>query len=182
MERALVVESLESGPPLVGHALVDAGFSVCFASSPSQALELLESERPDLIVTDHRDSGLDAVALVRSVRAVSAVPIVVLTACGSIADCERAMRAGANRFLQLRRDLDRLGAVAREVVETAEACPRAGARLTTEEARALGRRQLRSRLQHLVIECRGNIAEIARRMDRDRSTVRYHLRRMGLLD
>jgi transposase-like protein len=32
------------------------------------------------------------------------------------------------------------------------------------------------------VECSGNISEIARRMGRDRSTVRYHLRRFGLLE
>jgi predicted transcriptional regulator len=54
--------------------------------------------------------------------------------------------------------------------------------ITTEEARAMRHQELRGLLQRLVVDCRGNIAEIARRMDRDRSTVRYHLRRMGMLD
>ena len=36
--------------------------------------------------------------------------------------------------------------------------------LTRKDARALGERELRDLLQRLVVECRGNLAEVARRM------------------
>jgi DNA-binding NtrC family response regulator len=181
MQRALIVDDLAADRELVGRELAAAGFALSFAADGREALDRLETERPDLIVTDHRVPRVDAIALLRRVRAVSDVPVVILTTSGSIPDCERAMRSGADRFLQFRRDLGRLGAVARAVVESHETRRVAAAEVTAEEARALGQRELRSLLQRLVVECRGNIAEIARRMDRDRSTIRYHLRRMGLL-
>lgn len=53
--------------------------------------------------------------------------------------------------------------------------------LTAAAARERARRALRARLAHLVVETDGNVAEIARRMGKDRSTVRYHLDRFGLL-
>lgn len=54
--------------------------------------------------------------------------------------------------------------------------------MTADQARLLGQQELFERLEHLVIETRGNIAEIARRLGKDRSTVRYHLRRFGMLE
>ena len=104
-----------------------------------------------------------------------------VTTFGSISECEQAMRAGADRFLQFRRDLATLGKVCRELLEQGAPRRALAESLTAEEARALGQRELRNDLQRLVVECRGNIAEIARRTKRDRSTVRYHLRRMELL-
>ncbi len=181
MDRALVVNDLAAGREMVEKELLVAGFSVLFAADSREALGLLGAERPDLIVTEHRKPRLDGIELVRCVHAVSEVPVVILTAFGSISECERAMRAGADRFLQFRRDLARLGQLCRELVDGSEPRRVPGKGLTAEEARALGQRELRSRLQRLVVECRGNTAEIARRMNRDRSTVRYHLRRMDLL-
>ena len=54
-------------------------------------------------------------------------------------------------------------------------------RMTAAEARRLDEAELFERLERLVIETRGNISEVARRMEKDRSTIRYHLRRFGML-
>ena len=53
--------------------------------------------------------------------------------------------------------------------------------MTAAEAREIGRRELCLQLESLLVETRGNIAEIGRRIGKDRSTVRYHLRRFGML-
>lgn len=53
--------------------------------------------------------------------------------------------------------------------------------ITATEAREIGRRELCFQLERLLVETRGNIAEIGRRIGKDRSTVRYHLRRFGML-
>jgi len=182
MHRALVVDDRAAGREIIGRELVKAKFSVLFASDIRETLMLLDSERLNLIVTDHREHGVDGIELVRSVRGLSDVPVVVLAASGSIPDCECAMREGANRYLLFHDGIDNLGDVAGDVVFDDSQRRSVSEALTTEEARALNESELRCVLQRLVVECRGNIAEIARRMNRDRSTVRYHLRRMGMLD
>lgn len=105
------------------------------------------------------------------------------------------MRVGADRYLEFRRDLDRLGSIARELV-TQDArvegqigersspgrCPGAHERITAKAARSLAQRELRDQLGSQILDCRGNIAEVARRMGKDRATIRYHLRRFGMLD
>ncbi|GEM_PF-6350870 len=53
--------------------------------------------------------------------------------------------------------------------------------ITAERARQLAKRDFARRLEGLLLETGGNVAEVARRLGKDRSTVRYHLRRLGML-
>jgi len=203
--RALVVDDLESARRILGARLVEAGFQVDPACDGVEALRRLHEEPPDVIVSDFQMPRLDGMQLLSRVREVSDVPFVMITIFGSIPDCEAAMRQGADRFLQFAQDSERIGVIARALVDAfrARTIPASGRRLrslpetlpealersceaiegtTAEDARARARSDLRRELQRLVVECHGNIAEMARRMGRDRSTVRYHLRRLGLLE
>lgn len=184
--KALVVDGLADGRRIVGDRLTSAGFVVSFAEDGLEALEAFVRETPDVVVTDWQMPRLDGLGLVRRIRQISSVPIVMISAFGSIPDCEAAFRAGADRYLQFRRDVARVGEAARELVCESEG-RREGARpfvvgMTASRARERAREELREELERLLIVCRGNIAEMARRMERDRSTVRYHLRRFGMLE
>lgn len=182
MNRVLIVDDIAAGREIVSKELSHSGFLVDLAASADEALTILGTEQFDLVVADHRKPGIDAIDLIRCVRRTSDVAMIVLAASPSIQDCEQAMRAGADRFLRIHGDVERLGDVAHELLTDTSVRRRVGGRLTREQARALGQRELHTVLQRLVIECRGNIAEIARRMNRDRSTIRYHLRRLDLLE
>jgi DNA-binding NtrC family response regulator len=139
--------------------------------------------QPDLIVTDCQMPRLDGIGLLRQIREFSDVPVIIMTAFASIADCEKAIRLGANRYLQFRRDLDGVGSVACELVGSsrAERGLTGLPDMTARRARSMAREELRGELEILLLDCRGNIAEMARRMGRDRSTIRYHLSRLGML-
>ena len=181
--RALVVDDLANARKAVGEQLSRVGFDVCYAEDGFAALTVFGRVRPDLIVTDCQMPRLDGLGLLRRVRAVSDVPVVMITAFASISDCEEAIRLGANRYLQFRRDLDGVGSVACELVGSSPSegeLPRFAV-MTARRARSLAREELRSELERLLVECRGNIAEMARRMGRDRSTIRYHLHQLGML-
>jgi DNA-binding NtrC family response regulator len=182
--RALVVDDLEAAREIVGRRLEEAGFAISYASDGLDALGRFARDEPDLVVTDCQMPRLDGIGLIERIRESSNVPVVMVTAFGSIPACEQAMRAGADRYLQLRPDLDRLAGVARELVTLRSGLIRPRSDdlcVTAVEVRRAALRERRDDLQRLLIECRGNIAEMARRMGRDRSTIRYHLRRMGLL-
>jgi len=182
MDRALIVDDVAAVREIVGKELCGAGFAIEVAVDVEEASDVRGRIRLDLVVAGHRQPGIDAIDLVRRFRSVSDVPIVVLAAVPSIDDCEQAMRAGADRFLRLGGDVKALGNAARELLRERSQSTRAGETVTREEARAIAQHELRTLLQRLLIECRGNIAEIARRMNRDRSTIRYHLRRLDMLD
>ena len=150
--KALVVDDLPEICEMVAEQLEPIGFDVSFAQDGHKALASLERMMPDLIVTDFQERRRTGVDFVRRVREVSSVPVLVLTAFGSIPDCEDAMRGGADRYLQLKRDLDRIGDVALELVR--ESSTRAGheaqAAMTAADARLLARQELQDTLQDLV--------------------------------
>jgi DNA-binding NtrC family response regulator len=184
----LVVDDLAEAREILGDRLSAVGFTISYAQDGLDALNAFAREGPDLIMTDWQMPRLNGLGLLRRIREISNVPVVMITAFGSIPDCEEALRVGADRYLQFRRDLDRVGDVARELLRTSTPRDRDAGRpglmpreMTAAEARLLAQRELREELQKHLVDCRGNIAEMARRMGRDRSTIRYHLRRMGML-
>lgn len=197
--RALIVDDLAAAREIVGHRLSEVGFAITYAEDGLDALSAFMRDEPDLIVTDWQMPRLNGVGLVRRIREISNLPVVMITAFGSISDCEEAMRVGVDRYLQFRRDLDRVGEVARELMRISAAKEGGIARawptpvtdvgcfgeapggMTAAEARSLAEHELRGELQEQLFDCRGNIAEMARRMGKDRSTIRYHLRRLGML-
>ena len=65
------------------------------------ALVALAIQAPQLVLVVHAPPALDAVALCRTIRAASSVPIMLLIAAPGGADCARALRAGANDALPL---------------------------------------------------------------------------------
>ena len=186
--RALVVDDLAEAREVLGASLAEAGFMISYAADGMDAFSAFVRDQPDLIVTDWQMPRLNGLGLVRRVREISNVPVVMITAFGSIPDCEEALRVGADRYLQFRRDLDRVGEVARELVTIKTQTDRVADRrksvlcgMTAAEARSLAQQELSEELQKQLVDCRGNIAEMARRMGKDRSTIRYHLQRMGML-
>ena len=65
------------------HILEKAGYRVATASSPSQAMDRVESETPDLVITDlmmtEVDSGFSLSRLLRDDPRTSGVPIIMST-------------------------------------------------------------------------------------------------------
>lgn len=183
LNRALIVGDDFLGREILEQRLKKAGFAVDCVTDEESLMRDLSAGHPDVIVIQHGGRALSEDAIVARLRSTAgALAIVVISSGGTVSDCERLMRQGADRFLLFRADLERLGAVCQELSEERRAARRQNVSLTAGQARALGRAELKRRLEQLVVECRGNIAEMARRMGRDRSTVRYHLRRLGLLD
>jgi DNA-binding NtrC family response regulator len=182
---ALVVDEMAEARRLLGDRLARVGFDLSYAEDGLAALSAIERCPPDVILISRKVPRLDGIELVRRIREISDVPVVMIAVSVSVSDCEEAMRAGANRYLDFGRDMDRVASAARELVgrRTSSHRNRLSSRsITAAEARSHAKRELRRELQGLLVECRGNIAEMARRMGKDRSTIRYHLRRLGMLN
>lgn len=100
--RILIVDDNASNVKLVSFLLTKHGFDVRCAGSGEQALELLESFSPHLILMDLQLPGLDGYALTRRLRArpgMGDVVIVALTAYAMKGDAERALAAGCDHHL-----------------------------------------------------------------------------------
>ena len=89
--------------------LRDQGYVVQTAGSGEEALGLLRSFEPDVLVADlvmPNLSGLDVLARVKQLS--PAMPVIVLTARGTVKDAVEAMRLGAFDFVAKSIDMDDL--------------------------------------------------------------------------
>jgi DNA-binding NtrC family response regulator len=97
----LLVEDKDSLRRVLRLTLENAGYSVTEANDARAALNEIATSRHRLVLTDLRmpnGSGLD---VLRSARAADAdVPVIVMTAFGSIDEAVQAMKDGAHDFLQ----------------------------------------------------------------------------------
>ena len=88
------------------------GLRVIFASSGKEAMQTVDRELPQLILTDLIMPDMDGLELVQQVRdRFPSIPIILMTAFGSEEAAMRALRAGAANYIP-KKDL------ARDLVET----------------------------------------------------------------
>jgi CheY-like chemotaxis protein len=150
------------------------------AIDPFDALVRFGEVRPDVVITELKLPGGDGIELLKRIREFSDVPVVFLAASPSIASCERALLAGAQRFLEWSEGIDALARATWELLEPRTR--KGGGDASLADARSRRRADLRSELERLLLECRGNIALMSERLQKDRATVTYHLKRFGLFD
>ena len=99
--RLLVVEDRDSLRRMLEHALVGEGYGVETAADVGAARERIAAAGLDLVLTDLKlpdGSGLEVVRACRT--ADPPVPVVVMTAFGSVSTAVEAMKLGAADFLE----------------------------------------------------------------------------------
>jgi adenylate cyclase len=97
----LVVDDLPQNARLLDAVLAPRGYRVVTAESGEDALRLLDSEPPDLVLLDVFMPGLDGYEVCRRIRAQPAtayLPVVMITASGG-QEKRRAIEAGADDFV-----------------------------------------------------------------------------------
>src|SRR5690349_18223668 len=120
--------------------LKEEGWRVITAARPVEILKAVEASALDAVVMDlnyARDTtsgkeGLDVLARVRALDAT--LPVVVMTAYGSVQGAVEAMRRGAADYIEKPWDDERLVAILRTQIELSRA-RRANERLATENRR-----------------------------------------------
>ena len=111
--------------------LKSEGCDVTTAASPAEVLDLLESDEYDVLLLDlnySRDttSGREGLELVPKVLALdSTLPIIVMTAWGSIESAVEAIRRGARDYIEKPWDNDRLVATVRTQLDLVRAVRKA---------------------------------------------------------
>jgi DNA-binding NtrC family response regulator len=119
--RALIVDDERAECEMFADALRDAGFEACWELDPLAALAQLETQPFDVVVTDLNMAGLSGNELCRRIKVLKPnLPVVVVTAFGSIDAAVEAMRAGAYDFVTKPFDVDTIGLVLERAVENHE--------------------------------------------------------------
>ncbi len=107
--RVLIVDDEQSMCELIEADMRMRGFTVAWHTSGEDALETLASSDWDVVLTDLRMPGLDGIELcTRIVANRPDIPVVVMTAFGSMETAIAAIRAGAYDFVTKPIEMDRL--------------------------------------------------------------------------
>ena len=109
MESILLVEDKPELREMLEHALKRMHYTVAAAANNSAALTLLRSQRFSAVLTDLKlpdGSGMDV--LRNALENDAALPVIIMTAFGSIAEAVQAIQQGAYDFIQKPIDLEHL--------------------------------------------------------------------------
>lgn len=105
----LLVDDDPSLLKLLGMRLTSEGFHVTTAESGQEALRLLAREKIDLVISDLRMDEMDGMALFAEIQKYQpGMPVIILTAHGSIPDAVAATQQGVFSFLTKPVDRDAL--------------------------------------------------------------------------
>ncbi|MCM2971952.1 two-component system response regulator GlrR [Larsenimonas suaedae] len=105
----LLVDDDASLLRLLSMRLESRGYRVTTAGSGRDALSAIQTERPDLVLSDLRMDEMDGMALFHEVqRRHPGLPVIILTAHGSIPDAVSATQKGVFSFLTKPIDKDEL--------------------------------------------------------------------------
>jgi two-component system KDP operon response regulator KdpE len=97
--RILVVDDEPRYRYLLRVNLEARGYEVWTATRGAEALELLETREPDLVILDLRLPDIDGFEVCRAIRAASTVPVLMLTALTDHADRVRGLDVGADDYV-----------------------------------------------------------------------------------
>jgi two-component system response regulator RegX3 len=137
----LLAEDEESFVDALVIGLAREGFDVTIARDGPEALAQFEAIQPDLVLLDIMLPKLSGIDVCRTIRARSAVPIIMVTAKGTEIDTVVGLEVGADDYVskpyRLRELVARMRAVMRRSAANAEV-PGAGAASQPHEAIEVG--------------------------------------------
>lgn len=100
MNTVLVVDDKEMMRDSVGSTLQRAGLRVATANDGEGALALIARRRPDALITDLKMPGLGGIDLLEKVKQIDDdLPVIVMTAFGSVETAVKAMKLGAFDYI-----------------------------------------------------------------------------------
>src|SRR5687768_4601104 len=132
--RILVVDDEPQLIRVLRTGLTSHGFEVRAAADGLAGFEVFSDWQPDLIITDLAMPNLDGLELCRRVRAISQVPIIILSAKGEEKIKVEALDIGADDFVTKPFGIDELLARVRASLRRASGSPPNGAAQTLLES------------------------------------------------
>ena len=93
--RILAVDDDPQTLRLVREVLSQDGHTPIVAASPEEAIRLVESDKPHLVLLDLMLPGADGIELMQDILAVAEIPVIFLAAYGRDQNIERAFNMGA---------------------------------------------------------------------------------------
>jgi DNA-binding response OmpR family regulator len=102
LKQILVVDDLEENRTLLERALRNSGYDTLSAASGREALSIISSQVPDIVLLDWMMpelSGLETLRAIREMYSRARLPVIMCTALGEEMSVVTAMGAGANDYI-----------------------------------------------------------------------------------
>ena len=116
----LIVDDERTLARAVKTFLAEAGYEAEVAGDAERAKELVESLRPDVVFADVRLPGMSGIELLRRIREFDpSIPVIIMTAHGTIEGAVEAVKLGAFDYMKKPVDLEELKLLADRARENA---------------------------------------------------------------
>ncbi|GMT42532.1 MAG: two-component system response regulator [bacterium] len=109
--KILIVEDNDMNRDMLSRRLKRRGFDIVMACNGLEAIDMAESESPDLILMDMRLPKLDGWNATRRLKAsevTKSIPVIALTAHAMGGDREKTLNAGCDEYETKPVDISRL--------------------------------------------------------------------------
>lgn len=117
-DKILITDDEPSNRKILAQELIHKGFAVDTASSGQEALVMIESAPPDLVILDYMMPDLSGLEVLKELRGKgNDTPVIMITAYGSVDRAVEVMKAGAYDFITRPFDPDHIELVVRKAIE-----------------------------------------------------------------
>ena len=121
MSNILIVDDEQSYRQLLSLVFEPEGHSVLTAMNGREALEMLEVEQADLIISDVRMPDMDGISLLREARELYPdIGMVLMTAFATVDTARDAFKLGADDFIQKPFDVEELKMIVKKTLDKQE--------------------------------------------------------------
>jgi nitrogen regulation protein NR(I) len=125
MMRLLIVDD-EPNIHYSFQKILDRSYEIISARSAEEGIALLQSETPDAVVMDIKMPSMDGLEALQKMRTINKqVPIIMMTAFGTVDTAIEAMKFGAFEYILKPFEVDRLKTVLQKAVHTSSSRKRA---------------------------------------------------------
>jgi two-component system NtrC family response regulator len=100
METILIVDDEKNYPPILAAILEEEGYDTITANSGHQAMEIIRNSDVDLILADLKMPVMGGIELLERIKTQDAdIPVIMMTAHGTVEKAVEAMQKGAHNFI-----------------------------------------------------------------------------------
>ncbi len=109
METILIVDDEKNYPPIISSILEEEGYETLVANNGLAALEIINNSDIDLVLTDMKMPLMDGIALLERIKISDPdLPVIMMTAYGTVEKAVEAMQKGAYNYVLKPFDNERL--------------------------------------------------------------------------